>query len=286
MSKTVTELLSLAAELSAQGEDYCVVTVVRTANATSAKAGAKALVTADGTLHGFVGGSCVQSAVRKTALAAIRSGEARLIRVKPMEEVLQQVDTDGVELHKSSCPSGGTSDLFVEPMRQATSIVVCGASPVASRLIPLARSMGYRVTAAALAEDHETLPGAHRYLHGFDLTPLALRPTDAIVVATQGKRDREALTAALTTPVSYVGIVGSRLKVKRLRAQMTEKGIEPERLAELHGPAGLDISAIEPEEIALSILAEIIQHRRCAVRRYEPRSETTGAEENLISKEV
>lgn len=277
MSKTVSEILTLANELSAKGSDYCVVTVVRTANATSAKAGAKALVTADGVLHGFVGGGCVKGAATRSALAALGEGNARLIRVKPKEDVVAAVDTDGVELHKSSCPSGGTVDLFLEPMRQAMQVVICGASPVAMTLIGLARTMGYRVTVAALAEDHASLAGADSTIDGFDLTSANVRDCDAIVIATQGKRDREALTAALQTPAFYLGMVGSRRKIGKLRDQLIEKGLDPRQAARLHGPAGLDISAIDPEEIALSIIGEIIREKRARVTKAEPAGEEKRA---------
>lgn len=264
MSKTATDVLTLAAELSAAGQDYCVVTVVRTANATSAKAGAKALVTGDGKLQGFVGGGCVQGAVRRSAVEALAAGKPQLIRVRPKEDVVEQLDTDGVELHSSSCPSGGTVDLFIEPMRQALQVLICGASPVAATLVGLARTMGYRVTVAALPADHAAVPGAERYLKGFDLAEAALRESDAVVVATQGKRDREALAAALATPAFYVGMVGSRKKIDKLKSQLADKGLAPAALARLHGPAGLDIAAIEPEEIALSILGQIVAERRAA----------------------
>ena len=279
MTKTVTEVLTLAAEFSGSGTDYCVVTVIRTANATSAKAGAKALVTADGTVHGFVGGGCVLGAVKRAALEALAAGEPRLIRVKPKEDVVEQVDTDGVELHKSSCPSGGTVDLFVEPMRRAMQIVVCGASPVAATLIGLARAMGYRVTVAALAEDRGRAAGADRYIDGFDLAPAAVRTIDAVVVATQGKRDREALAAALATPAFYVGMVGSRRKIAQLKDQLADKGADPERISRLHGPAGLDIGAIDPEEIALSIIGEIVRERCALARRSAPALDPSPAED-------
>lgn len=266
MSKTATDVLTLAAELSAAGKDYCVVTVVRTANATSAKAGAKALVTGDGKLQGFVGGGCVQGAVRRSAVEALAAGKPQLIRVRPKEDVVEQLDTDGVELHSSSCPSGGTVDLFIEPMRQALQVLICGASPVAATLVGLARTMGYRVTVAALPADHAAVPSAERYLEGFDLAEAALRESDAVVVATQGKRDREALAAALATPAFYVGMVGSRKKIDKLKSQLADKGLAPAALARLHGPAGLDIAAIEPEEIALSILGQIVAERRAAAR--------------------
>lgn len=269
MSAARDEVLSLIESMRAEGRDLCVVTVVRTADATSAKAGAKALVTADGVLHGFVGGACVQGAVKRVALAALAEGEPRLIRVRPTEEVAAPVDVDGVELHRSSCPSGGTVDLFVEPHARPARLVVCGSSPVASALARLGRGMGYRVVAAALAPDHAPVPDAHAHLDGFDLEALEVRAGDAIVVATQGRGDREALAAALATPAGYVGMVGSRRKVGVLLERLSD-AVPAERLADVRGPAGLDIGAIEPEEIALSILGEIVEARRRAIRRSTP----------------
>lgn len=268
MSATLADVLARIDRLREAGEEFCVVTVVRTANATSAKAGAKAVVTADGSVHGFVGGACVTGAVRKAAQEAIAGGGARLIRVKPKEEVAAATDIDGVELHRSSCPSGGTIDLFLEPMGQPQRLAICGASPVAVALAGLARGMGWRVLAATLAEDRERVP-ADRWLEGFDLTPLGLRPRDAAVVVTQGKRDREALKAALATAAGYVGMVGSRTKIDKLTAAIAGE-VPAERLAALHAPAGLAIGAIDPEEIALAILGEVVQWRRARTRAQEP----------------
>jgi xanthine dehydrogenase accessory factor len=259
-------ILDIIADLRARQVEFCVITVVRTANATSAKAGAKAVITAEGALSGFVGGSCVTGAARRAAAEALKSGEARLIRVRPKDEVVASVDTDGIELHRSSCPSGGTVELFIEPVSQPAALVVCGASPIAASLVRLGSAMGYRTIAAALAEDHADIQGADCTLAGFDLSDVALRPSDAVVVATQGRRDREALRAALASPAGYVGMVGSRRKIAVLRAQLSEEGVAPDALARLHGPAGLAIGAIEPDEIALSIIAEIVQLRRRADR--------------------
>jgi xanthine dehydrogenase accessory factor len=271
MSITKEAVLGLIEKLRAAGDELCVVTVVRTADATSAKAGAKAVVTAEGTLHGFIGGGCVQGAVRRCALEALNDGEAKLIRVRPKEDVVAPVDVDGVELHRSSCPSGGTVDLFLEPHGRQLRLVVCGASPVATSLARLGRGMGYRIVAAARAEDHPLVPEADDHLDGFDLDALDLKAQDAIVVATQGKRDREALIAALGTRAGYVGMVGSRRKIGVLLERLAEE-VPAERLADLHGPAGLDIGAIDPEEIALSILGEIVETRRRAVRRSTPQA--------------
>jgi len=263
MPSTASALFQLMDRLRNKNEDFCVATIVRTADATSAKAGAKALVTTDGAVHGFVGGQCVQGAVKRCALQALAENKPRLIRVKPKDEVVAPVDVDGVELHRSSCPSGGTIDVFLEPMRQAMQLVVCGASPVAVSLIALARPMGYRIIAAAPETDREGLDGADLVLAGYDLTNAGIAEGDAVVIATQGKRDREALAGALASPAGYVGMVCSRRKLATLRAQLADK-VPAAQLDAISGPAGLDIKAIEPEEIALSILGEIVQHKRRA----------------------
>jgi xanthine dehydrogenase accessory factor len=261
------DILDRIAELRAAGAEFCVVTVVRTAHATSAKAGAKAVVTAAGALHGFIGGGCVTGAARRAAAEALAAGQPRLIRVRPKEEVTAPVDADGVELHRSSCPSGGTVELFVEPVGRPARLVVCGASPIAAALIRLGGALGYRTAAAALPEDHGNLPGAAAYLEGFDLAGLRLRGSDSVVVATQGHRDRDALRAALDSGAGYVAMVGSRRKIAALKDQLADDGVEGEALARLHGPAGLAIGAIGPDEIALSILAEIVQTRRRSTRK-------------------
>jgi xanthine dehydrogenase accessory factor len=267
MTRPEDDTFALIAELRERGAEFCVVTVVRTENATSAKAGAKAVVLGDGTIRGFLGGGCVQGAVRSTAAAVLKDGSPRLIRVKPKDEVASAVDRDGTELHRSFCPSGGTVDMFVEPMRRASRIILCGGSPVAVAVAELGARVGYRIAVAALADDHERFAAAEQRVAGFDLTPLAVTAADWIVVSTQGKRDREALAAALASPADYVAFVGSRRKAQVLLGQLREQGqLAESRLARLKAPAGLDIHGIEPAEIALSIIAEIVQRRRSGVR--------------------
>ena len=264
MNSSVIKVLDLIDRLRQAGEEFCVVTVLRTAAATSAKAGAKAIVTRDGNVHGYIGGGCVQGAVRRVGLATLDAGEPRLIRVKPTEDIVEQVDVDGVELHKSSCPSGGTVDLFFEPMRQGPRIIVCGTSPVAQTLANLAAAMGYQVIIAAPPADLETLEGDWPTWSGYDFGDLNIARRDTIVVATQGRRDREALKNTLNSNAGYIGMVGSRTKIGKLCAGLDD--VAPQRIADLHGPAGLPIGAIDPEEIALSILGEIVQERRNKVK--------------------
>jgi len=260
------DVIPLIARLKEAGESFCVATVVRTEHATSAKAGAKAVVLKDGVIKGFMGGACVQRSIRETAATVLEEGKPRLIRVKPKDEVVSAVDIDGTELHKSSCPSGGTVDIFVEPMRPAPQLVVCGASPVAIAVADLGRRLGYRIVVAALADEHAAFAEEDQKISGFNLAEIGVAAEDYVVVATQGRRDREALAAALGTDARYVAFVGSRRKAEVLKAQIAEQGLAAERIARLKAPAGLDIHGIEPEEIALSILAEIVACRRAAVK--------------------
>ena len=265
MNISTTKVLDMIDRLRKQGEDFCIVTILRTAAATSAKAGAKAVLTRDGALHGFIGGNCVQSAVRRVGQDALERGEPRLIRVKPKEDIVEDIDTDGVELHKSSCPSGGTVDLFFEPMRQRPKIIVCGTSPVALTLARLAGAIGYQTIVALPGPTADRPDEPIEAIESFDLSDLHLSDRDSVVVATQGQRDREALQHALTSHAGYVGMVGSRAKIAKLTDDLGE-GVPADRLAVLHGPAGLPIGAIDPEEIALSILAEIVKERRTSIK--------------------
>jgi xanthine dehydrogenase accessory factor len=266
MHRPDLDVIPLIARLKEAGESFCVATVVRTEHATSAKAGAKAVVLKDGAIRGFMGGGCVQRSIRETAAVVLREGKPRLIRVKPKDEVVSAVDIDGTELHKSSCPSGGTVDIFVEPMRPAPRLVVCGASPVAIAVADLGRRLGYRIVAAAVADDLAVYDEDDQKIAGFDLSSVGIEASDYVVVGTQGKRDREALVAALGSEARYVAFVGSRRKADVLRGQIATLGLAADKIARLKAPAGLDIHGIEPEEIALSILAEIVAHRRAAVK--------------------
>ena len=245
---TTDRVLDVLGVLKARAEPCAVATVVRTEDATSAKAGAKALIREDGTLEGWIGGGCVQAAVRRAALQTMADGEARLIRVAPKAKLDaaglgRGTTTAGIEHHPSHCPSGGTVDVFVEPVLPPPRLVVIGASAVAEALRDLATRMGY-----AVAEE----PAADERGH--------------VVVATQGRGDRVALRAALLTPARYVAFVGSRRKAADLGRDLVADGVEPARVAALRAPAGLAIGAIGPEEIALSIMAEIVRFRRLATR--------------------
>ena len=245
-------------------QPFAVATVVRTEDATAAKAGAKAVIRADGTVIGWIGGGCAVGAARKAAAQALLDGKVRLIRVRPETRAAEDA-LPGVEYYLNSCASGGVIELFIEPVLPKPALVVAGASPTAHALADLGRRMGFAVHVAALKEDLAGFASADERLEGFDLAKLPRIADAFVVVATQGKRDRDALTGALASPAGYVAFVGSRRKVAVLSEAMVEAGLDSAALSRLKAPAGLDIGASTPEEIALSVLAEIVQLRRRGV---------------------
>ena len=156
---TSEHIEQLARRLKDANRPYAIATVVRTEDLTSAKAGAKALIDSQGDMEGWVGGGCAQPAVRKAALGAIDDGRARLIRVRPGE--VKDGDS-GVEEYQAHCHSGGTLEIFVEPVLPRPSLLVLGASPVGQVLSRLAHEVGYRVVVACRAEDTSLYPGVER----------------------------------------------------------------------------------------------------------------------------
>ncbi|MEE8332207.1 MAG: XdhC family protein [Alphaproteobacteria bacterium] len=256
------DVIDCMARMKGDAQPFALATVVRTKAATSAKVGAKAVIRADGSMVGWIGGGCTLGAVRKAAREALDDGRARMIRVRPDEDAGS--GGEDTEEYRNACASGGTVEVFVEPILPRPALIVAGASGTARALRALAGNAGFTVTAAALADDLEGMTDADEKLAGFDLSQSPRAATSFIVVATQGKRDREALEAALSTGAPYVAFIGSRKKAAELKAQLAARGVEAERLAALRSPAGLDIGAVTPEEIALSVLAEIVRERRKA----------------------
>jgi xanthine dehydrogenase accessory factor len=264
------DTLDLVSRLKAADEAFALATVVRTVSVTAAKAGAKAVIHPDGRIiAGWIGGGCARGAVLKAARDALADGEPRLVSVQP-ETLLAELgvkpgeNRDGVRFAKNMCPSKGTMDIFVEPVLPRPSLVILGASPVATALAEQAPRFGFSVTVAAPAGDLSPvgdLSGAPGADVGYQLDRL----TEArrfIVVSTQGKGDKAALRAAVTVDAAYHAFVGSRRKMAALRQTLLADGVPAAALDRVKAPAGLDLGAITPEEIALSILAEVIRERR------------------------
>jgi len=261
------DVMELVSRLKAKEEAFVLATVVRTVSVTAAKAGAKAVIGRDGTIAaGWIGGGCARGAVLKAAREALADGQSRLVSVQP-EDLLAELGVKpgearaGVCFAKNMCPSQGTMDIFVEPVLPRPVLAIFGASPVAAALAMQARGLGFQVTLAAPEGDVGDFPEVDRRIDGFDLQPDETSRT-FVVVSTQGKGDEAALQAALSLDADYLAFVGSRRKMAALREKLLAKGADAAVLDSVKGPAGLDLGAITPEEIALSILAEITIARR------------------------
>lgn len=255
------DLLLLASDLARRGETFVLATVVRREAPSSARVGDTALVTPAGVFHGWLGGSCTQPSVVRESLAALADGQARLIALSPNP---QSDLRPGVIPIKMTCHSGGSVDIYLEPQRPAPRLVVFGVSPVARSLARLAKVLGYDVDAVDPEADRTAFPEADRVLT--DRSPAAARPPAGgrvcAVVATMGQWDEEATATALSLGAEYVGVVASRKRWGEIRALLTH--VPAAALDSVACPAGLDLGARSPEEIALSVLAQIVQGRPVA----------------------
>jgi xanthine dehydrogenase accessory factor len=262
-------VLDRAAQRQANGEMFALATVVRTVSVTAAKAGAKALINPDGSIdEGWIGGGCARAAVLKAARQCMLDGQSRLVSIAPKDllvdlGVAPGEDRAGVFYARNSCPSQGTMDIFVEPVLPNPRLLILGASPVAIELAKLAPQLGFAVVVAAPPAELARFEGPCVKIEGF-APPGDLGAQVFVVVSTQGAGDRAALAAAAGIDARYRSFVGSRRKAETLRRELAAEGISPAGLAAIKAPAGLDISAITSEEIALSILAEMVAARRHA----------------------
>jgi len=251
------QFLSKASELLAKGEPFAVAEVVRYLSPISGKVGDKAIILADGTFWGWIGGGCAQPAVVKEALKSLQDGRPRLVRISP-----SSCQEEGIVAYNMSCHSGGTLDIYVEPVLPKPHVLILGRSPVGRTLASLAKTINYTVSIAAPQADRESYAFADQVQADLDLNGLRIGPRTFIVVSTQGECDEEALEQALKTNASYVTFVASKAKAAKVLQSLTQRGISAERLNHVRAPAGLNIHAVSPEEIALSILAEIVQLSR------------------------
>jgi xanthine dehydrogenase accessory factor len=231
----MSSVLTRVDDLRSGRTPFVLATVVRVERPTSAKPGDRALVLPDGSMEGFVGGSCAESTVRLQGLRLLATGESTLLRITPTAQ--SETVTEGVVTVGNPCLSGGSLDIFLEAMLPPTLVHVHGDAPVARALLEIGRALGHDVRTASA-----DLPA--------DL--------DALVVASHGRDEESLLVAALRANVPYVGLVASR---KRGQAVLASLDVTDEQRARVHTPAGLDIGARTPAEVALSVYAELISTR-------------------------
>ncbi len=245
------ELLQLAADLSRKREPFVLAMVVRREPYSSAQPGDMAIITADGAYHGWLGGNCTQPTVKREARLALEEGRPRLVSLSPDPKSTQR---PGVTALPMTCHSGGSVDIYLEPMLPPPQLLVFGESPCARALARLGEVMGYGIDPVG---DLSALP--------------ASRPeTTFAVVATMGENDEDCIAAAIAARCAYIGVVASRKRFAEIREGLIGRGISRDALAQVHNPAGLDLGARVPEEVALSILAEIVQLRHAAQPRPTP----------------
>jgi xanthine dehydrogenase accessory factor len=251
---------SKAQELLAQNMPFATALVVRAEKPTSGKPGDKALITADGTLYGWIGGSCSQPTVVREALKALKDGRSRFIRLSPDPESL--VPRDGLIDHPMTCFSGGTLEIFIEPQYPQPRLMVIGTLPVARALVALGKVMNYEVVAVDPDGGGQPLVEAHHTLSKLDEIVGYIHPETYIVVATHGSADEAALEVVLKAKPRYVGLVASQKRFQSVLDYLRGQGVAQADLDRIKAPAGLNILAQQGDEIALSIFAEIVQVRR------------------------
>jgi xanthine dehydrogenase accessory factor len=252
------DFLKKSAELVEAGERFATATVVRCQPPTSGKPGDKAIVHADGKLWGWIGGGCAQPVVIKEALKCLAEGRPKLVRISPSANGAEE----GVVDYTMTCHSGGALDIYIEPVLPKPQIVILGRSPVAQTLARLGRTIGYAISVVAEEFSGEDFgDAAVSARQDFSLEGVKFAPHTFVVVSTQGEGDEDALEQAIRSDAGYVAFVASKTKAEKVLEFLRTKGVPQEKLSRLRAPAGLKIAAATPEEIAVSVLAEIIQIR-------------------------
>jgi len=247
------DVYSQAAKLASEGQPFAIATVVRVEGSSSARRGSKAIIDSGGRLvTGWVGGGCAESAVKSEALKCIETERPQLVTLDMRDEQL------GVGM-----PCGGKMDVFIEPVVPKPELLIVGHGRIAEALAKLGNLMGFNITVNDPAADRGSFPDASRLVtEDFDLTETPIGPKTFVVIATQHKRDHLWLQRALEGNASYVALVASRHRAKLVLDYVAAAGIPAEKIATVWAPAGLDLGAATPEEIALSIVSQMVALRR------------------------
>ncbi len=242
-----------------------VATVVRREAPTSGKPGDKALILPNGEVKGWIGGGCTKGIVIKEALESIKEQTSRLVRI---QTDIDAPELPGVKNYKMTCMSGGTVEVFIEPINPTMEIQIFGRSHIARALSEIGHAAGYAITVISDLADEETFPSADKI---FSLEEYKSSDVTAkfSVVCTQGEDDANHLLSAINSGSEYISFVSSKRKANSILMGLKREGVTHDVLASIKTPAGIDIQAKTPEEVAISILAQIIQHFRAGVETRE-----------------
>ncbi len=258
-------ILQQATELARRGEAFALATVVWRQGPSSSQQGARAIITADGELHGWIGGACAEPVVVREARHVIATGAARLLLLGSPEQFGYPVSDHagppaGMTFVPIACHSEGALEVFIEPMLPVPHLIVIGNSPMAGTLAELARGLGWQVDVIA----------------GHDFTQDSADARSLVVVATQGHDDEAVLERAVAARPAYLGLVASRRRGAEVLGYLAERGADPEALAKVHVPAGTDLGRTTHQEIAVAILAELVQLRSGGQLQAATATTTTG----------
>lgn len=251
--------LAKATEFKNKNVPYATAYIVRRKIPSSGKPGDKAIITQDGTIHGWIGGGCTRGIVLKEALAAIQDNKPRFVSISSDQKDSAFGNT---KLYKMTCQSGGEVEVYIEPILPMPRLMIFGASHIAMALGKIAKAMDYQISAAMIEPDASLFPDADQ-IHATGSVQVEEIPSDTyIIVCTQGENDLEALYKAVQANPRYLAFVSSRKKANSIFSDLRDLGVNFKQLSSIKTPAGLDIGAKTPEEVAVSILAEIIKDYR------------------------
>ena len=247
------EYFEKLAEFNAAEIPFAVATVIKITGSVSAKPGAKSIIDSKGqTVFGWVGGGCAEEAVREASLESMRDGQTRIVPLDLDDEIL------GVGM-----PCGGTMEVYVEPYMPLPELMIVGHGRIAEVLAELAHTVHFSITVNDSGATRETYPMAERLITSdLDFSKMEIGPQTYVVVVTQHKGDQHSIKKALEANGPYIGLVASTKRAKLVFKYLLDEGVAPEELKRVHSPAGLDFAGTTPEEIALSIVGEMVAVRR------------------------
>ena len=259
--------------LEEEGKAFATAFIVRRRKPSSGKPGDKAIITEDGKIFGWIGGGCTRGIVLKEALLSMQDRKPRLVSIAKDQKVAPMGNT---KTYSMTCQSDGEVEVYIEPVLPKPSVFIFGSSHIALAVAKIAKSMDYRVACYVSNLANQNFEDVDEVRNITDFEGVKINSASYFIVSTQGEGDLEALEKALSVNPSYLGFVASRKKANGIFRDLRAKGITFDQLKSIKTPAGIDIHAKTPDEVAISILAEIIQHFRVS---------TTPAEEETLATE-
>lgn len=255
------DVLEHALELSRRGEPFALATVVWRRGPSSGKEGYRAVITPSGQVHGWIGGACAEPVVVRESRGALEEGTPHLVFLGTPDE-LEAAHREGVTTVPIACQSEGALEVYIEPVLPKPHLVVVGRSPMVTALASMAESIGWDTVVVdpdgGTQEDH---PAAGRVVSGLDLGEAGVSERSMVIVGTQGHHDEEAVEQALGAGPAYLGLVASRQRSESVLGYLRDRGFAEDALAQVEAPAGLDLGKVTHREIAVAVLADLVQRR-------------------------